>query len=165
LIPILFGFYLSVLLYGPMIWLNKLFIPIPLGALILVLAFFGAMVGGLLLLKEPATNWIQTAPAVVEKLKSQTPGLQETLEEMESRTSEVENIMDDALPTLDTKVEAETIVIDEPDHEWRETIFSKISSFVWALSVTLMLCYFFLVGGDALARNIAMTFRRRARRA
>ncbi|GAA3960621.1 AI-2E family transporter [Allohahella marinimesophila] len=164
LIPILFGFYLSVLLYAPMIWLSRLFIPQAIGALILVLAVFGTMVGGLLLLKEPATSWIQTAPAVMQKLKSQTPGLQETLDEMESRTSEVENIVDGAIPSENSKVEADTIVIDQPNDDWRETVFSKITSFVWALSVTLILCYFFLVGGDPLARNISMTFRHRSQR-
>tara|TARA_R100000306_G_scaffold62586_1_gene74670 strand:- start:75737 stop:76909 length:1173 start_codon:yes stop_codon:yes gene_type:complete len=164
LIPILFGFYLSVLLYAPMIWLSKVLIPQPIGALILVLGVFCAMTGGVLLLKEPATNWIRTAPAVLDKLKSQTPGLQETLDEMETRTSEVESIMDQALPSEESKLEAETVVIDQPNDDWREKIFARVASFTWALSVTLILCYFFLVGGDALARNISMTFHRRARR-
>ncbi|MGB3622824.1 MAG: hypothetical protein WBA20_15890, partial [Ketobacter sp.] len=65
LIPLLFGFYLAALLYTPMLWLKKLYIPEALSALILVLLVLGTLVGSLVLLKEPAEQWLEIAPDIL----------------------------------------------------------------------------------------------------
>lgn len=168
LIPLLFGYYLAALLYTPMLWLRKMFIPEALGALILVLLILASLLGSLMLLKDPASQWLEIAPKIVAKVHSQIPELQETMEEVQSRSAEVEHLVDRAMTANEKAVKSDpannVVLIDEDGSKRTELIVSTLTSFAWTFSITLILCYFFLVGGDALARNISATFRQRHKR-
>ncbi|WP_461422318.1 AI-2E family transporter [Ketobacter sp.] len=168
LIPLLFGFYLAALLYTPMLWLKKLYIPEALSALILVLLVLGTLVGSLVLLKEPAEQWLEIAPDILSKVQSQVPELRETMIEVQSRSEDMEDLVDHAMAAGDevnpTGTGDNRVVVTESRGGWKDQLVVSLTSFTWTLSITLILCYFFLVGGDALARNISATFRRRSKR-
>src|SRR4029079_7829121 len=62
LIPIAVALLFNALLRPPVRWLERLGLPAPVGAALVVLAFAGALVWGAIALAGPAQRWIDEAP-------------------------------------------------------------------------------------------------------
>ncbi len=161
LMPVLFGYYLSTLLYRPTLFLRKIYIPQALAAFLPLAFVFSGLVAALLFAYEPIMERAAMLPKVVDQLQTHVDSISDALNEVDSRTSEVEEMMEKTINLADDA--GATVVVGSSQVSWREKLFDEFSSFVWYVSVTFILCYFFLVGGDVLTKNLAMSFRRRKR--
>jgi len=100
----------------------------------------------------------------LERLQSQITPIKKAIDEVNVKTKEVEDMVNDALQQKQNLNDNPPIVVEQNKQRWDDLLFEELGNLAWYFSVTLLLCYFFLVGGDALARNIAMTFTQREKR-
>lgn len=158
LLPVTFGFFLSVLLYKPMCFLQRLCIPKALAALILVITVISILLTGGYTIRESAADLLQTVPQVIEKLRQKTFAFGQAIEDVQQQTSKVEIALADV---IESSPQEKTQVVIADDSSLQDQIVEETMSILWLSSLTLLLSYFFLVGGDALARNIATMFNSR----
>lgn len=157
--PILFGFYLSALLYPPMRALQRLYLPKMLAALVPLVVVFAALTVALLYAYEPFMKQVAKTPEIIDRLQSHIDPIKEALSEVDRKTTEVEKMVEKTMQQSGQKMQ--TVVVNQNQESWRDLLFEQFSGFIWFMSVTFMLCYFFLVGGDILTRNLAYTFTQR----
>ncbi len=163
LIPILFGFFLSVLVYTPMMMLRRLLIPKALAALIPIVFIFTLFIALMLLAYEPFLKKVETIPSTLRQLQLEFTPIKKAIDEVNVKTKKMEEMVNDALQKNNS--DSKAIVVAKDEQRWDELLFAELGNLAWNFSVTLLLCYFFLVGGDALSKNIAMSFRQREKRA
>jgi len=158
LLPVTFGFFLSILLYSPLRLLQRLLIPKAVAALLLVITVITGLLASGYTIRESALDLLQSMPQVIEEIRNKTFVVEQAIEDVQQQTSEVEIALSDVMENSPAE---ETQVVIADDLSLQDQIVEEAVSTLWLSSVTLLLCYFFLVGGDALARNIASIFNSR----
>ena len=178
LIPLVYGFYLSTLLYTPMRGFQKMGLPKMIAAMLPLLFFFGALCACLYFSKEPAMDMGAKVPKIVQQIKGEMGLLTTELDKVTERAKSVQDALDNVVS--DQKAEATeqksakqsaemssttqgsqppVVSVPQPGTDYGDTVLQSVFHSLWLTLITFLLCYFFLIGGDPLSRNIA-DFRR-----
>ncbi len=125
-------------------------LPNPLGALIVIVVFLGALGAGGYHLAGPATEWIESAPQKLTIAEYKFRGVTESLDEMRDVAQNVEEATESGSD--------ESVEIDDTSVEGM--VMSRAFTLVSGLLITVFLLYFLLASGDLLLRKIVKTLPR-----
>lgn len=176
LIPLVYGFYLSTLLYRPMRGLQKIGIPKFIAAMLPLLIFFGALCACLYFSKAPALEMGAKIPRIIQEIKGEMGLLTAEINKVTERAKSIQDAVgevvgdhsdnSDQLNTVQSagssaNVDGASAMVQvaRPGQDYGDTLLQSVLHSLWLMLVTFLLCYFFLIGGDPLSKNIA-DFRR-----
>jgi predicted PurR-regulated permease PerM len=146
LLPLVLAILLTLILSPAVAALNKLRIPQPIGAAVVVallLAVLGFSVGQLF---DPAEEWLDKAPKTLRDMERKLRGIKKSVEEVTKAAEKVGEIA----AVQDTS--KATVAVPEP------RLFSRIltgaQSFLVSVLSTVILLYFLLASGDMFLRKV-----------
>lgn len=146
-IPVVLAHLLDRLL-SPVVRSGKsLGLPAPLGAAIVILAFFALLGGGVYTLWGPATEWVETAPRKMQIAEYKLRGVTKPLEKMQEAAKEVEK-------ATDSEEGDQQRVQVESEESIDQVLMSQTWKFFSGLLITIFLLYFLLASGDLLLRKL-----------
>jgi predicted PurR-regulated permease PerM len=141
ILPILLAWILSSLLAPLVRAAQRVRIPEPLGALIIILGLLGTLSYGVYRLSEPAGAWIQKAPQSLDGVRVKLRRLMRPVQEVQETTEEIEK-----MATLGKNEKARAVEIKKPGLS--EIVLSGAKDFLVGAGVTMILLYFLLASGD-----------------
>ena len=146
-IPVILAHLLDRLL-SPLVRSGKrIGLPVPLGAGLVILVFFGSLAVGAYYLAGPATEWVKSAPRKVQIAEYKLRGLTEPLAEVQKAANKV----DEATET--DKQGEETVTVRQEDSAGA-MLMSQTLAVTSGLLITIFLLYFLLASGDLLLKKI-----------
>jgi predicted PurR-regulated permease PerM len=140
LLPIVLALLLSYLLRPIVRELAQLKIPLPVGAALLLIGFFGLVGYGISVLTPPTAEWLQKAPAGFTQLQRKLLPVKKSVSQVAQATGEIEKL---ALTTAETKA------VELKRHPITEMLFMRTPEFVASAVLSLILLYFLLVYDQA----------------
>lgn len=148
LLPIVVATILNFLLSPVVRGLQRLRVPQPLGALLVILALLGVVALGIERLSGPAAEWIRKTPEGVQRIETRIRGLRRPVEQVQEAAEkveeEVERLSGDA-QTQEVKVQEGTLT---------GALLSRTQAFLGGAVVVLILLYFLLASGDFFLRKL-----------
>lgn len=141
-LPIVIALILN-FLFSPVVRaLQRLHLPPPAGAAVVLLLVTGAMVYGGYALAEPAVQWVERLPQTIERIENQLGGVVASVEEVSRATEDVQRL-------------------GRPDEEPVRVrlgtagsgLLNQTQRFVAGTAITLFLLYFLLAAGDLFLRK------------
>jgi predicted PurR-regulated permease PerM len=93
-VPIVFGLLMAVLFRPVVRWLERLRVPTPIGAAIVVLGFIGVIVVAGWLLATPIQNWMATAPQRFEAAEEKLNRLRQPVKRVADVAQKLEHVTD-----------------------------------------------------------------------
>lgn len=146
-IPVLLAHLLDRLL-SPLVRTGERFgLPTPMGAGIVLLAFFGILGIGAYYLSEPATEWIESAPQKIQIAEYKLRGLTEPLEKVQKAAEKVDE-------ATEANQGGEQTVTVQQEGSAGAMLMSQTRAFTSGLLITIFLLYFLLASGDLLLKKI-----------
>ena len=140
LLPIVLALLLSYLLRPIVRGLAQIKIPLPVGAAVLLVGFFGLIGYGMSGLAAPTAEWLQKAPAGFAELQHKLLPVKKSVAQVTQATGEIEKL---ALTNAQTKgVELKRRPI-------AEVLFMRTPEFIASAVLSLILLYFLLVYDQA----------------
>lgn len=150
LLPIFLAILLTFLLVPTVRALNqKLRLPPPVGAGIVMLALLGCLVGAMFFVAEPASKWLQTVQMQLPQMEYRLRLLKKPMEKVTAATAEVEKLTD-MTSSGSTKKE----VVQADDHFTLAVLMKQTPTFLANLFVMLILMYFLMASGDSFLRKL-----------
>jgi predicted PurR-regulated permease PerM len=145
--------YLSVLLsfaLAPFVRaLRRLWIPAPAGAAIVLVLFIGGILYSLILLTQPATEWIARGPTAFQQVEQRLRFIKQPLAQVTKATESVEQ-----LATVDKQ--PPTVAVRQAS--LAETLFDSTREFLAQAFLVLVLLYFLMASAGALSARVAEAF-------
>jgi predicted PurR-regulated permease PerM len=149
LLPVFLALLLSLLLRPVVKGLRRLRIPEALSAAILVALLFVGLVGAAFSLSDPATAWVQRAPAIMHQLEFKLGDLRQTVESARRASHQIEQM---AAAADD---EAQAVVVRGPS--LAEQALTQTQVILAQLFVVLVLLFFFLARGRSMLEQLMGT--------
>lgn len=150
-IPVVLAHLLDRLL-SPVVRAGKsIGIPTPLGAAVVILAFFSLLGGGVYTLSTPAMEWVESAPRKMQIAEYKLRGLTDPLEKMREAAKEAGEVTNGETENQQTIELEDEATVDE-------LLLSKTWVFLSGLLITVFLLYFLLASGDLLLRKLVRMF-------
>ena len=146
-IPIAVAFLLNLLLSPFVLRLERLHIPPPVGAAIVLLTALAIFGGAVWSLSGPAADWIARAPQTLDDARDKLRAVREAVRGMEEATREIENAADQS-----GAVEPMPVVVQGPSIT--SVFVSGTARALASVAVTLILLYFMLSSGDLFLRKL-----------
>ncbi len=149
LLPLVLAAVLALLLAPVVIWLQRLYIPRPLAAFLMVAGLAGALVLAVTLLAQPAANWAGRAPQLARELEWELYPLTRKVEEVSQAVQQVEalaSVSDQAPANGEGAVRVQSMSLTT-------MLMRQTRSFLIAMLVVFFLLYFLLASSDRLWRN------------
>lgn len=140
LLPIVLALLLSYLLRPIVRGLAQLKIPLPVGAALLLIGFFGLVGYGISVLAPPTAEWLQKAPAGFTQLQRKLLPVKKSVSQVAQATGEIEKL---------ASTTAETKAVELKRHPITEMLFMRTPEFVASAVLSLILLYFLLVYDQA----------------
>ncbi|MDB5814315.1 MAG: hypothetical protein JWN23_1432 [Rhodocyclales bacterium] len=148
LLPVILALFLVFVLRPPVRILNqRLHLPLPLGAALIVFGLLGALGTGVAVLADPAMNWIERAPSSLHDIDQKIGRLKRSVQNMQRATQRIDDL---------TKV--------DPSSRVREVAMARISfgsmllagtqAFMLSAFSVVILVFFLLASGDLLLRKV-----------
>jgi predicted PurR-regulated permease PerM len=145
-LPMAFAITLKLLLQPIMRILERLHVPRLLGALLLILALFGTIVGLGTAISGPAGTWAAKLPEGIPRLQERLSFLRAPIDTLQQFLQQVENIgRTGPQPQATVSAGGSTLLA---------TLFAGTRSFASGLFTTVMFLYFLLVSGDVFLRRL-----------
>ena len=148
LLPIVVATILNFLLSPVVRGLQRLHVPQPLGAVLVILALLGIVGLGIERLSGPAAEWIRKTPEGVQRIETRIRGLRRPVEQVQEAAEkveeEVERLSGDG-QTQEVKVQEGTLT---------GALLSRTQAFLGGAVVVLILLYFLLASGDFFLRKL-----------
>jgi predicted PurR-regulated permease PerM len=139
LLPFFVALFLAIIVYPVVRWLRLIGVPEGIGAAITLLLVFALIGAGLYGLAEPAADWINRSPQIIEELRAKTWSLRRAVEDAQEAAEDVEEMTD-----LDG-AQPDAVVRREP------SLAGQIFALTWSTAgstiVTLFIMYFLLALG------------------
>jgi predicted PurR-regulated permease PerM len=158
LLPIVLALLLALMLMPAVRGLQRLHLPRPLGAAVVV-ATLVACLGGLAgWIYEPATQWIEKAPATISEVERKLRAFRKSVEEMAKMAEKVQQLATPGAPA--TKPAPPPA--PSPAQSLVQRTFSTTLTFIVTTGTTLVLLYFLLATSDLLMRNLVRVMPTRA---
>jgi len=145
LLPVIIAALLSLLLAPVKRALQRLRIPGPAAAGIVVLTMIGVLVYGISILSEPASKWLDSLPKLVHQLEGKLSPIKQTVLEVNKAADQIEKL---ATPSGGPKV----VAADKPG--LRSLLLGGTQSLLIVVVMIAFLVYFFLGTGDMLLRKL-----------
>jgi predicted PurR-regulated permease PerM len=152
-LPIVLAFLLNLLFQPGMRLFEKIRVPRPLAALLLIFGTFAAIVGIGTALSGPAASWAQKLPGGVARLEERLKFLSEPIHTIQTFLHQLDNIGQTA-----------TVVGSGPTIG--ETLFKGTQHFAGGFFETFLILFFLLISGDTFLRRtveIVPTFKNKRR--
>jgi predicted PurR-regulated permease PerM len=140
LLPIVLALLLSYLLRPIVRGFAQLKIPLPVGAALLLIGFFGLVGYGISVLAPPTAEWLQKAPAGFTQLQRKLLPVKKSVSQVAQATGEIEKL---------ASTTAETKAVELKRHPITEMLFMRTPEFVASAVLSLILLYFLLVYDQA----------------
>lgn len=147
LLPVVLAVLLKFLLTPLVEGLKRLRVPEWAGAGLVVLALLGCLAGSLYLLLDPALDWLDRAPASLERVADKLEGLRGPVEQVNRATEEVER-----LTTRSGEPGTRTVQVES--QSLSGTLLGHAQAIVAGIAVMLALLYFLLASGDLFLRKL-----------
>lgn len=147
LLPVVLAVLLKFLLSPLVEGLRRLRVPEWAGAGLVVLALLGILAGSLYLLFEPALEWLDRAPASLERVAEKLEGLRGPVEQVNRATEEVER-----LTTSGGEEGRRTVQVEA--QSLSGVLLSQAQAIFAGVAVMLALLYFLLASGDLFLRKL-----------
>ncbi len=160
LVPITYGFFLSSLLFLPTKALKLIRFPEILAAFITVSIFAALIAGTVYVSKDPAFDMATRIPDMLRSIKQEFVGVTSEMKVVASNAEEIKKAVEDVVQQGSRKESALVVVDEQQKNQSMAHIADAASTFV----LSLVVAFFFLVGGDVLSRNIGSLYRHRADR-
>lgn len=138
LLPIFLAILLALLLRPVVRGLNRLRLPDPVGAAIIIVLVLGIAGGGVRVLAEPAVAWVERAPQVMGTLQDRLHGLQRALAPARQATERLQRM-------TQTEAAQREVVMRGPS--LADAIMAQAQAVVGQSLVVLALTYFILAFG------------------
>jgi predicted PurR-regulated permease PerM len=146
LLPLVLAILLTLILSPAVAALNKLRIPQPIGAAVVVALLLAVLGFGVGQLFDPAEEWLDKAPKTLRDMERKLRGIKKSVEEVTKAAEKVGEIA----AVQDTS--KATVAVPEP------RLFSRIltgaQSFLVSVLSTVILLYFLLASGDMFLRKV-----------
>lgn len=145
-LAILFSFALSPLVRG----LQRIWIPAPLGAAIVLFLFIGSAGYAVAALSQPATEWMARGPNAFRQIERRLRVLKQPLEQVTKATESVEQL---------ASVEGEKApTVEVRQASLAQTLFENTRGFLAQAGLVLVLLYFLLAAAGAFSARLAQAF-------
>ena len=128
--------------------LRRLRVPEWAGAGLVVLALLAILAGSLYLLFEPALEWLDRAPASLERVAEKLEGLRGPVEQVNRATEEVERL------TTSGGEEGRRRTVQIEAQSLSGVLLSQAQAIFAGVAVMLALLYFLLAAGDLFLRKL-----------
>jgi predicted PurR-regulated permease PerM len=139
-LPIVLAFLLNLLFQPGMRLFERIRVPRPLAALLLIFGTFAAIVGIATALAGPAAAWAEKLPGGVARLEERLKFLSEPIQTLQN-----------FLHQLDTVGQSGTVVGSGPT--MAETLFKGTQHFAGGFFETFLILFFLLISGDTFLRR------------
>jgi predicted PurR-regulated permease PerM len=136
LLPIVLALLLSYLLRPIVRGLAQLKIPLPVGAALLLIGFFGLVGYGISALAPPTVEWLQKAPAGLTELQRKLLPVKKSVAQVTEATGAIEKL---------ASTNAEIKSVEVKRHPIAEMLFMRTPEFAASAVLSLILLYFLLV--------------------
>ena len=151
LFPIVLALLLNFLLRNPVRWLEKVKIPKPVGAGLLILLLVGGMGFGGWQLREPAMEWLANAPRSLEGFERKVRRVTAPVKEVSEAAAQVEE-MTDVQGEQNRRRGVQQVEVKEPS--LLETVMTALPQMVASAVVTLVLLYLLLLFAEEILGNV-----------
>lgn len=146
-LPIILAWILTLLLSPVVKLLKKLHIPEALGAFIVIAGIIGVIVGGVMALSGPASDWIGKAPEAMRTAERKIRSVVSPAKKFSEAAAEVEKLSN-AASTGNENEEVPKVELKKPGV--MGTLLTRTTGILMLLGETIVLVYFMLVGGELL---------------
>jgi predicted PurR-regulated permease PerM len=140
LLPIVLALLLSYLLRPMVRGLARLKIPLPVGAALLLIGFFGLIGYSVSVLATPTAEWLQKAPTGFTELQHKLLPVKKSVAQVTQATGEIEKL---------ASANAEIKAVEVKRHPITEALFVRTPEFIASAVLSLILLYFLLVYDQA----------------
>jgi predicted PurR-regulated permease PerM len=140
LLPIVLALLLSYLLRPMVRGLARLKIPLPVGAALLLIGFFGLIGYSVSVLATPTAGWLQKAPTGFTELQHKLSPVRKSVAQVTQATGEIEKL---------ASANAEIKAVEVKRHPITEALFVRTPEFIASAVLSLILLYFLLVYDQA----------------
>jgi predicted PurR-regulated permease PerM len=145
-LAILLSFALSPLVRG----LQRVWIPAPLGAAVVLILFISGAGYAVTALSEPATEWIARGPSAFRQIERRLRVLKQPLAQVTQATESVEQLASvDGKPTTTVEVRQTSLA---------QSLFERARGFLAQAGLVLVLLYFLLASAGAFSNRLAKAF-------
>lgn len=156
ILPIVAALILSLVFLPLVRGLKKIFIPVPLGAGLVVLGLLAGLVGGVYNLAEPASEWLDKAPKSLREIDDKLRSVTGSVNSVANATAQVQDITEKLTNGGEVKKKPREVIVKEPSIAG--AFFYSARNFTVSVISTLVLLYFLLASGDLfLRKTIAAT--------
>lgn len=159
-IPLMLGLIFSYALSPLVNWMEGLRVPRWLGAALLLIAIFGAVVSTAYALKDEAVRLVESLPAAAQKfretIKLQRTKSDSTLETVQKAATEIEQAAQDGAKPV-TNRGALRVVVEPPRFNVKDYLWTGTLGFValaGQITVVVFLTYFLMVAGNTFRRKL-----------
>jgi predicted PurR-regulated permease PerM len=143
LMPLTFAILLSLLLTPVVHFLSKWHIPKRIGAAIVVASIVSVIAGAIIFLSEPAEEWLDKSPQILQEIEQKLQKIKEPLEKMQRAAEKM-----DGLAEMDNS--RREIIVKSKSQKLFDTIFSATPEVLTFLVLSIVLLYFLLYSGKTL---------------
>lgn len=157
LVPLTLAILLS-LLFAPLVnSLSKIGISKRIGSAAIVLALTGLLVGGIILLAEPTSQWLEKSPSLFHEIERKLNKLKEPMKQVQEAADKVED-----LAAIDKK--SQPFIVKLQAKKLSETVFVATPKFLAFMLLLIILLYFLLFSGGEVAEYLVHMISRMGRR-
>lgn len=148
LLPVVLALLLTLIFSPAVRVLNKLRLPEPVGAAVVVVALVAALGFAVYSLIDPAMEWIGKVPETLKQIEDKVRGIKKSVQEVTKAADKVEEIA-----RVEAKAPAKTQVVPQ-----KPSLFSRFligtQSVLISAAFTIVLLYFLLASGDMFLRKL-----------
>ena len=148
LLPVVLALLLTLIFSPAVRVLNKLRLPEPVGAAVVIVALVAALGFAVYSLIDPAIEWIGKVPETLKQIEDKVRGIKKSVQEVTKAADKVEEIA-----RVEAKAPAKTQVVPQ-----KPSLFSRFligtQSVLISAAFTIVLLYFLLASGDMFLRKL-----------
>ena len=153
MIPITLAFMLNFLLSPMVLWLERIHIPLGIGAALVLAGALGVGGGAVYLLSEPAAEWASQAPKNLRDLEFKLQELKKPIEEIKRATERVDELTD-----LDQREEKQVVALGNAN--LMTILLEGTPTLLAGVLVILITLYFLLASGDSFLSKLVSSIPR-----
>ena len=146
-LPVVFAFVLKLVLQPALrLATEKLHIPRPPAAMLILLMFFGLLFGLGEILAEPASIWAQKLPEAMSTIKERISPISKPFQETQALMLHAEDMAHTSGPKV--------MPVAIQGNRLFDKVFDSTRAFIGETATTIVLLFFFMVSGDTFLRRL-----------
>lgn len=153
LFPILFSFFLYLLLSPVMEWLVAFKIPKLIASSMISILLLGIISLGITFLSQPASSWIEHAPENFHIIESKFKFIKTSLGEIDKAVASAQSSV--------TVLNKKEIKVATPNPSLGPSIFNLTSNIIFSIGTILILLFFYLLYFKSLIQNLDKILKRK----